>query len=221
MNRFSWKIYSSVPPAAPAITSSPDKDTTSTDALFRFDVATGNGFECRLDRSGWQRCSNPASYVGLGTGTHTFCVHAVNPVRVAGPDTCFNWMVHSPTTTSPSGAFTISGDLPTLLSPGADLPLNVTVSNGFDFDLSVTELRVTVAPGSSEPGCDGPANLQVTESNAAGGALSIVVPAHGSVTLPAQGATAPQVTMLDLPTNQNACKNAVFTFTFSGSGTRP
>jgi hypothetical protein len=221
VNRFTWKIYSSVPPAAPAITASPDKDTTSTDALFGFDVAAGNDFECRLDRSGWQQCSNPASYIGLGTGTHTFCVHAVDPAGVVGPVTCFSWMVHSPTTTSPSGTFTISGALPGLLSPGATLPLSLTVSNEFDFDLSVTALTVTVAPGSSQPGCDGPANLQVTQSNVAGGSVSIVVPAHGSVTLPAQGATAPQVTMLDLATNQNACKNAVFTFSFSGSGTRP
>ena len=219
-NRFTWKIYSSVPPAAPTITSGPDKDTTSTDALFGFDVASGNGFECRLDHSGWQQCSNPASYVGLGTGTHTFCVQAVDSAGIAGPETCVSWMVHSPTTSSPSGAFTISGDLPTVLSPGTTLPLSLTVSNRFDFDLSVTAITVTVAPGSSQPGCDGPANLQVTQSNVAGGLLSIIVPAHGSVTLPAQGATAPQVTMLDLATNQNACKKAVFTFSFSGSGTR-
>ena len=219
VNRFTWKIYSSVPPTAPALTSSPDKNTTSTDALFGFEVAAGNGFECRLDRSGWQQCSNPASYVGLGAGTHTFCVHAVDPAHVAGPDTCFSWMIHSPTT-SPPGAFSISGVLPGLLSPGVGQPLTLTISNGSDFDLNVTALTVTVTPGSSQAGCDGPANLQVTQSNVAGGLLSIVVPAHGSVTLPAQGATAPQVTMLDLATNQNACKNADFTFSFSGSGTR-
>jgi hypothetical protein len=219
VNRFTWTIYASAPPAAPTITSGPDKDTTSADAVFGFEVAAGSGFECRLDRSGWQQCSNPAIYVGLGSGTHTFCVHAVAPARVEGPDTCASWMVHSQPT-APSGAFTISGDLPPSLSPGAGLPLTLTVSNPFDFDLSVTALTVTVAPGSSQPGCDGPANLQVTQSNVAGGSLSIVVPAHGSVTLPAQGATAPQVTMLDLATNQNACKNAVFTFSYSGSGTR-
>ena len=43
--------------------------------------------------------------------------------------------------------------------------------NPFDFDLSVTALTVTVRPGSSRPGCDGPANLQVTQSNAAAGSL--------------------------------------------------
>jgi hypothetical protein len=50
--------------------------------------------------------------------------------------------------------------------------------------------------------------------------VSIVVRARGSVTLPSQGATAPRVTMLDLPVSQDACKNAVFTFSYGGSGTR-
>lgn len=221
VNRFTWTIYASAPPAAPTMTTSPDKNTTSIDAVFGFDIAAGSGFECRLDRSGWQQCSNPASYVGLGTGSHTFCVHAVDPARIASPETCIGWMVHSPTTPSAAaGAVTVSGDLPSLLSPGTNLPLTLTVSNSFDFDLSVTALTVMVAPGSSQPGCDGPANLQVTQSNSVGGSLSIVVPAHGSVTLPAQGVTAPQVRMLDLATNQNSCKNAVFRFSFSGSGTR-
>jgi hypothetical protein len=221
VNRFSWTIVSASAAAAPTITSSPDEDTTSTDSVFSFDVAAGSGFRCRLDHSGWRQCSNPAIYVGLGTGAHTFCVQAIRPSGVVGPETCVTWTVHSPASPpEPSGAFTISGSLPTLLSPGAGGPLPLTVSNPFGFDLRVTALAVTVGPGSSQTGCDGPANLQVTQSNAAGGSVSIVVPAHGSVTLPAQGATAPQVSMLDLASNQDACKNAVFTFSYSGTGTR-
>ncbi len=222
VNRFTWTIFSSVPPATPTITSRPDADTTSTDAIFGFDVAVGSTFACRLDRSGWQQCSQPAIYVGLGTGLHTFCVRAIGPGGVVGTETCVAWMVHSPEIPShqPSGAFTISGNVPSLLSPGVGGPLRLTVANPFDFDLRVTALSVTVQPGTSRPGCDGTANLQLTQSNTAGGLLSIVVPANGSTTLPAQGATAPQLTMLDLPTNQDSCKNAVFTFSFSGTGTR-
>lgn len=220
-NRFGWRIVSSAAPPAPAITSSPDKDTTSTDAVFAFEVATGSEFSCRLDRSGWQQCSNPAIYVGLGTGLHTFCVRAVRTGVVAGAETCVTWTVHSPANSvQPSGAFTISGDVLPPLSPGVGAPLPLTVSNPFDFDLSVTTLTVAVQPGSSRPGCNGPTNLQVTQSNTATGSVSIVVPAHSTVTLPAQGATAPRVTMLDLATNQNACFNAAFTLSFSGSGTR-
>jgi hypothetical protein len=79
---------------------------------------------------------------------------------------------------------------------------------------------VGVRAGSSQAGCDGPTNVYVTQSNTIAGSVSIVVPAHGSVTLPAQGATAPRVTMRDLAVNQDACKNAVFTFSYSGTGTR-
>ena len=79
---------------------------------------------------------------------------------------------------------------------------------------------MTVLAGSSLPGCDGPVNLQVTQSNMVGGLARSSSPQHGSVTLPAQGATAPLVAMLDLATNQDACKNAVFTFSYSADGTR-
>jgi len=222
VNRFVWKIVSSSPPPTPTITSRPDEDTTSTDAIFALSVAAGSSFECRLDSSGWQRCSNPAIYIGLGTGAHTFGVRAIGSGGVAGRETSVTWTVHSPAIPQPepSGGFTISGSLPTLLSPGTGGPLPLTVSNPFDFDLTVTALTVTVRPGSSRPGCDGPANLQVTQSNTASGSIWIVVPAHGSLTLPAQGATAPQVTMRDLATNQDACKNATFSFSLGGAGTR-
>jgi hypothetical protein len=61
----------------------------------------------------------------------------------------------------------------------------------------------------------------VIQSNAALGAVSVVVPAHGSVTLPAQGVTAPEVVMVYLDdVNQDACKGAVFTLAYSGTGTR-
>jgi hypothetical protein len=61
----------------------------------------------------------------------------------------------------------------------------------------------------------------VTQSNAAVPGLEILVPANGSVTLPAQGATAPVVEMLDLPTNQDACKGAVFSLSYSGTARTP
>jgi hypothetical protein len=50
--------------------------------------------------------------------------------------------------------------------------------------------------------------------------VAVVVPAHGSVTLPVQGATAPEIAMLNLPANQDACKGAVFTLDYRGTGTR-
>jgi hypothetical protein len=43
------------------------------------------------------------------------------------------------------------------------------------------------------------------------------VPAGGSVTLPMQGVSAPTIRLLNLPVNQDACKNARFSLSYSGS----
>ena len=214
VNRFAWTIVSSPRPPAPTITSYPDPDTASTEASFDFDIAAGRSAECRLDASDWTPCESAAVYSGLGLGSHTFCVRGIGVGGVVGPDACVTWDV------LPARAFTISGSLSGLLVPGADRSLRLTVSNPFDFDLRVTSLTVNVRPGSSQPGCDGPANLQVTQSNTTAANVSIVVPPRGSVTLPAQDATTPRVTMLDLAVSQDACKNAVFSFTYSGVATR-
>jgi len=218
--QFVWTIVAGTPPPAPTITSGPASDTSATDAVFLFASSTSSAFECRLDSSPRQPCASRAEYVGLALGGHTFCVRAVDAASVASAEVCFAWTVHDVVSLPPPvGSFGISGSLLTTLSPGVGGPLALTVSNPSDVDLRVTALIVTVLPGSSRPGCDGPSNLQVAQSNAADGSIAIVVPAHESVTLPAQGATAPRVSMLDLVTNQNACKHAAFALSYSGMGT--
>ncbi|MEP7225270.1 MAG: hypothetical protein ABI783_09965 [Actinomycetota bacterium] len=221
VNRFVWTILASPAPPPPTIPSHPDTTTTSTNATFEFDVAAGSAAECRLDGGDWRECSSPVMYVGLGAGPHTFCVRAVSADGVAGPETCLSWTVlASESPPEVIGPFAVTGNLPGFLSPDATAVLPLTISNPFDFDLRVSALRVTVLVGSSKPGCDGPVNLQVTQSNMVSGLASVVVPAGGSVTLPTQGATAPLVAMLDLATNQDACTNAVFTFSYHADGTR-
>ena len=219
VNRFTWTITSSPAPSSPTISSKPDESTTSTDAAFAFSVTDGDGAECRLDSGAWVACSSIAMYVGLGAGPHLFCVRAVNGSGVIGPETCITWMVLPlPSTPEPAGPFAITGNLPNALSPGSSQPLPLTISNPFEFALRVTSLTVAVRPGSTRAGCDGPSNLLITQSNTSGGSVSIVVPPRGSVTLPAQGATTPTVAMLDLPTNQDACKGATFSVDYSGAG---
>jgi hypothetical protein len=219
VNRFHWTITSSPAPLPPTISSQPDGSTTSTSASFAFSLTDGDAAECRLDGGVWVACSSVAMYVGLTVGAHVFCVRAVNGSGAVGPETCVSWTVlASPSVPEPSGPFRITGGIPSALSPGSSQSLALTVSNPFDFAIRVTSLTVTIRPGSTQPGCDGPSNLSIAQSNTSGGAIWIVVPARGSVTLPAQGATAPIVTMLDLPTNQDACKGAVFTADFSGTG---
>jgi hypothetical protein len=220
VNRFTWTISETPPPPPPTITSGPNSSTTSTDATFQFSVADGAAAECRLDAGLWLPCSSPIVFVGLSVGTHVFCVRAIAPDGTVGPEACRTWTITAGATEEPTGAFTMSGGLPGLIALGSSGTLPLSVTNPYDFPLRVWSLRVTVLAATSQPGCDGVANLQVTQSNAASGALSITIPALGTVTLPAQGATAPVVTMRDLPTNQDACKNATFTLSYSGTGTR-
>lgn len=222
-NRFGWTIELAAP-EEPTITPQQPATTDAGDASFSFGEEGAAGFECRLDGGSWERCASPVVYVGLAPGRHEFCVRAVSATGVAGRARCFEWVrttpSNGPAPPSAPNVFTIFGDLPTLLRPDHGGVLPLTVSNPNGFDLRVSDLVVTVRPGSSRPGCDGPSNLRVVQSNAALGVVSIVVPAHRSVTLPAQGATAPELEMLDLSAAQDACKGAVFTLAYSGTGTR-
>ena len=51
----------------------------------------------------------------------------------------------------------------------------------------------------------------------ASAAKPLVVPAGGVVTVPSQGVLPPTIALRDLPVNQDACQNARFPLSFSGS----
>jgi hypothetical protein len=92
----------------------------------------------------------------------------------------------------------------------------VTIHNPNTVPIVVTALGVEVASASSNAGCDGLSNLSVTPSDISA-TNTVTVPAGGQLTLPNGNVHAPQVLMKDLPTNQDACKNAAFKFIYSGS----
>lgn len=211
---YTWRIDTSAPPK-PRITQQPARASTLTSATFAFvDGERGVGFECLLDgAASWDPCTSPKSYTGLADGGHSFSVRAVDPAGNRSGSADYDWTV---TTQAGGQGFTVRGGFVGLLAPGVSGPLTVTISNPNGEAILVTSLTVTVQPGSSKPGCDGPANLQVTPSNASV-ANPLIVPANGSVTLPSGGVSAPQVLMKNLPTNQDACQSATFTFTYGGS----
>ncbi|HMJ04330.1 MAG TPA: hypothetical protein VK506_15425 [Conexibacter sp.] len=211
---FSWRIDTQAPPK-PSITQKPTNPSSASSATFAFrDSERGVGFECRLDRGTWTVCTSPTTYTGLANGRHTFSVRAVDAAGNRSGSADYDWTVTSASTVGED--FTVRGGFDGLLSPGVSGPLTVTVTNPNDEPILVTSLVVTIQPGSTRAGCDGPANLDVTPSNASE-ANPLMVPPNGSVTLPAGGVSAPQVEMLNLPTNQDACKGALFTFTYGGS----
>jgi hypothetical protein len=200
-----------VPPPTPVISSGPELDTTSTTATFVFsDSEAGVTLLCRLDGGSFASCTSPKTYTALSSGAHTFYVEAKDPVGNVS-SASYSWTVETS-----HKAFTIVGSISGPLAPGVSQPLPLTISNPNTSTIYVTGLLVSVRAGSTKEGCDGPTNLQVTQSSASG-QNTLAVPANGSVTLPAGSVTAPQVLMKDLASNQDACKGASFTFNYSGS----
>ncbi|RNL61017.1 hypothetical protein EFK50_16655 [Nocardioides marmoriginsengisoli] len=113
--------------------------------------------------------------------------------------------------------FPIAGTADLPLAPGSPPgAINLSMTNPFSAPMTVTGLGVTVA-GTNKPGC-GPGNYGVT---AYGGPASLVIPPNSTRTLQQLGvprAQWPQVQLLNLLTNQDACKGATVNLQYSGTG---
>ncbi len=79
----------------------------------------------------------------------------------------------------------------------------------------MTDAHVTVASSSSAV-CSPATNVAVTQSDVSA-TKPVRIAAGASVTLPSQGVAAPTIRMLNLSTNQDACKNATFSLSYNGS----
>jgi hypothetical protein len=203
------------PPPAPSIGSGPQAETTARAAAFTFtDAEHGARLLCRRDGARFAPCASPQSYQSLSLGAHHFEVEALDAVGNTSADTGASWKIVK--AIEGGKPFTVAGNVTAPLAPSLARPLAITVTNPNGVPIEVTTLSVAVAAGSSNAGCDGPSNLKVTQSNISS-ANALTVPANGHVTLPSGTVRAPEVLMLDLPVNQNACKGATFKFTYSGS----
>jgi hypothetical protein len=202
------------PPPAPTITQHPSDPSSSSSATFAFvDAEAGVRFECRLDGSAFSSCASPKTYTGLADGRHSFAVRALDAAGNRSKETGFSWKVATVTSGQP---FSIAGSFAGSLFPGRSGPLALTLRNPNSVAIVVTSLTVTVRSGSTKAGCDGPTNLQVTQSNVSS-TNTVTVPANGQLTLPSGTVTTPQLLMRDLSTNQDACKGATFSFSYAGS----
>jgi hypothetical protein len=74
---YTWTV-DTVPPDT-TLVSAPPADSNSGSALFTFTSSeAGSTFACSLDTAGFDGCSSPKIYSGLGDGTHTFRVQAID-----------------------------------------------------------------------------------------------------------------------------------------------
>jgi hypothetical protein len=111
--------------------------------------------------------------------------------------------------------FGMSGSLAAPLLPGTGAPLDVTFTNPYDFNLTVTRIDAAVADATSNPGCSGAANYGVTPYS---GPYPLILPPGTTQlsSLVADSTLWPRAAMLDLPTSQDACKGVAIRLDYTG-----
>jgi hypothetical protein len=183
--------------------------STRRTARFRVLAAGEPELRCRLDRGPATRCASNVVYRGLRGGSHTFFVAA----RRAGRRTVradFGWRVLEP---EPFEIEPKPASVGPLYPGAAPTPIQVVISNPNDAAITLTALRVAASGGA--PGCDPATNLALTAPEL--GTKGPRIPAHGTLVLPSAGIPAPTIALLELGVNQDACQNASFALSFTGS----
>lgn len=216
----------------------PAASSTATEAQFRFHVpprakeAEGPSspadpgapvprrrFQCRLDGGRWSDCDSPHRLAGLAPGAHAFSVRALTRRDRPGPDVGHDWRVAARESVAgeepaegPPFSIEQTGTLAPLLPGDPAQQVALEIGNPNSASIEVTGLTVTVA--GAPPAC-GVENFQLTASNASPEA-PLVVPADGEVSLPSASISAPSISLLDLPVNQDACQGAELELALSG-----
>ena len=183
--------------------------STRRTARFRVLAAGEPELRCRLDRGPATPCASNVTYRGLRGGNHTFFVAA----RRTGRRTVradFGWRVLEP---EPFEVEPKPASVGPLYPGEPPTPIQVVISNPNDVPITLTALQVAASGGA--PGCDPADNLALTAPDLS--AQKPRIPAHGTLVLPSAGIPAPTIALRELGINQDACQNANFALSFSGS----
>jgi hypothetical protein len=119
--------------------------------------------------------------------------------------------------------FTIAGDLPAPLQPGAAAPLDLQLTNPSAAAVTITGITVSLSGIDAPRARPGfpcvPDDFALTQFT---GTYGFTLDPASTVSLSEIGVPAeqlPHVAMLDRPVNQNGCKGASLHFTFAGTST--
>jgi PKD domain len=124
-------VVSDTTPPQTTITSGPTGTTPSMAAAFEFTASEQSTFECSLDDAPFDACASPATYSGLGDGSHTFRVRATD--RVGNTD---------PTPAEQTWTVQVVGDFSIAASPD-----NLSLQQGA---WGTSTIQTTVTSGSAQ-----------------------------------------------------------------------
>jgi hypothetical protein len=195
--------------AAIRIVDHPPAISAQSTARFRVAAAGEPPLRCRLDGQQPRPCGTTVTYRGLDAGDHTFRVAAQRRgQRTVRAD--FGWRVLEPEAFEVEPRPAAVGPL----YPGEEpTPIRVVITNPNSKTITIESLRVTASGGS--PGCNPAKNLALTAPDL--GNVTLRIPAHGTLTLPNASVPAPTIALIESGVNQDACQNAKFDLSFSGS----
>ncbi|HWH93875.1 MAG TPA: hypothetical protein VNT03_08435 [Baekduia sp.] len=217
----SWTVDSVAPPA-PVIGTKPEDPNGDGIANFDWtDAEPGVTYRCSIENKPPATCTTPfRTIVDVSNdGQHQFAVSAVDDAGNVSTTT-YVWKVLKAVNV------VVDGDAVGLLYPGGPTrQIALTLHNPNNFAVLVTSIDASVK--SSPAGCPAaasatsPANLELQQSNVGHGASpqTVTVAANQNLTLPAGGAIAPTVKLLNYTDrNQDACKNGSFVFNYTATG---
>jgi hypothetical protein len=220
-----------VAPVAPTLSDKPDDPNGTAISTFTWSASeTGLTYQCSIENGSFQPCTSPFTFEVIvdtsNSGQHQFAVRAIDQAGNVGPATSYKWKV------DPNVRFTITGNAPGLLYPGAmpALRLNLTITNPNNFAIRVTSLTVSIqsvvkAAGAPAGSC-APSDYQVTAYTGPG-----FVASPGATTLAADGVTTAQMPSIrmvnrtdgvpgDGTGNQDGCKGATVNLSYAGTATK-
>ena|GEM_PF-6355379 len=214
-----------VPPASTppdtSIDSGPKSLTNETSASFTFSSsAQGVGFECSLDGGAYGACSSPQRYTGLGDGTHTFLVRAVDSAGNVDPSPAeYDWTVD-----------TVAPDPPVISAPANNALIgssNVVLSGTAEPGSTVEVYDGGGPTPSAKTTAGGGGDWSITLSGVADGShtySAVAVDAAGNVSSPSVpltvtvDTTPPTTSIQTGPSGTVSGDSATFTFSSSESG---
>ncbi|MGD9562114.1 MAG: PxKF domain-containing protein [Pyrinomonadaceae bacterium] len=219
-NEFAVVRYGSsdcdITPPDTTITANPPDPSANANASFSFtgtDEPGGSGvasFACSIDGGAFAACTSPQDYLGLGDGSHTFEVRAIDGDGNAdATPASYTWVVD---TTPPDTTIAESPPDPSGTSSASFSFTSTEPGSVFECALDGGAFAACTSPQIYSGLSDGPHTFQVRAVDTAGN----VDPAPASHTWVID-TTPPDTTITGNPTNPTNSTSASFTFTSNES----